>query len=32
MSDDNVIYLNEATTDDIPPERVVAAGTDALCQ
>ena len=29
MSDDNVIYLNEATTDDIPPERVVAAALDA---
>lgn len=29
MSDDNVIYLNEATTDDIPPDRVVAAALDA---
>lgn len=29
MSDDNVIYLNETTTDDIPPERVVAAALDA---
>ena len=29
MSDDNVIYLNEATTEDIPPDRVVAAALDA---
>ena len=29
MSDDNVIYLNEATTDDIPPARVVEAALDA---
>lgn len=29
MSDDNVIYLNEATTDDIPPERVIEAALDA---
>ena len=29
MSDDNVIYLNEATTEDIPPERVVEAALDA---
>jgi len=29
MSDDNVIYLNEATTEDIPPERVVGGALDA---
>lgn len=29
MSDDNVIYLNETTTDDIPPERVIEAALDA---
>jgi hypothetical protein len=29
MSDDNVIYINEATTEDIPPERVVGAALDA---
>ena len=29
MSDDNVIYLNEATTDDIPPERVIEAALAA---
>jgi hypothetical protein len=29
MSDDNVIYLNEATTEDIPPERVVEGALDA---
>lgn len=29
MSDDNVIYLNEATTEDIPPERVIEASLDA---
>ena len=29
MSDDNVIYLSEATADDIPPERVVEAALDA---
>ena len=29
MSDDNVIYLSEATTEDIPPERVVEAALDA---
>lgn len=29
MSDDNVIYLREGTTDDIPPDRVVEAALDA---
>jgi hypothetical protein len=29
MSDDNVIYLSEATTEDIPPERVIEAALDA---
>ena len=29
MSDDNVIYLSEATADDIPPERVIEAALDA---
>ena len=29
MSDDNVIYLNEATTEDIPPDRVIDAALDA---
>jgi hypothetical protein len=29
MSDDNVIYLNEVTTEDIPPERVIGAALDA---
>ena len=29
MSDDNVIYINEATTEDIPPERVIGAAIDA---
>ena len=29
MSDDNVIYLNEAATDDIPPERVIEAALAA---
>jgi hypothetical protein len=29
MSDDNVIYINEATTEDIPPERVIGAALDA---
>jgi hypothetical protein len=29
MSDDNVIYLSGATTEDIPPERVIEAALDA---
>ena len=29
MSDDNVIYLSEATADDIPPDRVIGAALDA---
>ena len=29
MSDDNVIYLSEATAEDIPPERVIEAALDA---
>ena len=29
MSDDNVIYLSEATADDIPPERVIEAALAA---
>lgn len=29
MSDDNVIYISEATTEDIPPERVIGAALDA---
>jgi len=29
MSDDNVIYLNETTTEDISPERVVGGALDA---
>jgi hypothetical protein len=29
MSDDNVIYISEATTEDIPPERVMGAALDA---
>ena len=29
MSDDNVIHLHEATTDDIPPERVIEAALKA---
>jgi hypothetical protein len=29
MTDDNVIHLHQSTTDDIPPDRVVAAALDA---
>ena len=29
MSDDNVIYISEATTEDISPERVIRAALDA---